>query len=434
MAVNPAIAMGTRGIELADPLAQYGKVAAIQQAQNQNALAQYQLSAAQRADEQAANRLRVFQEAGGDPKKVYNALLQLGDVEGATKLAKGEADVGKTRAETIAQHMKLSEERLKTVRTPEDYLAWHQSNHADPVLADYFKPLGITAETQTQKIMQQLQQPGGFENLFKQSALGLEKSMEQVLTSQNLGRTIQVLSTPKYAMPGAAPQATVVPGSVQQVTMAPGEAERIAIARGQLGVSQGQLELARQKERRIADTGEGTELAPKEIQKREAAYPKATSAVKSFEANSDGFISDLKKLRDHPGLSNITGVIAGRTPSFTSEGRAAQALYDKIVAKGGFQALQALREASTTGGALGSVSNQEGKQLVQSFAAIDQRQDAPDVQAAIDQVIQEVEGTKARVREAYDMTYDYKNRRGHKATPAPASPATPGVIDFGSLR
>lgn len=424
MALDPRISLGVQPMQMPDPLAQYGKVAAIQQAQNQNALAQYQLSAAQRADEQAANRLRVFQEAGGDPKKVYNALLQLGDVEGATKLAKGEADVGKTRAETIAQHMKLSEERLKTVRTPEDYLAWHQSNHADPVLADYFKPLGITAETQTQQIMKQLEKPGGFEALFAQSALGLKDSMKRVLTSQNLGGTTRIVSTPEFAMAGTTPQATVVPGSVQQVTLAPGEAERIAIARGQ-------LELARQKERRIADTGEGTELAPKEIQKREAAYPKATSAVKSFEANSDGFISDLKKLRDHPGLSNITGVIAGRTPSFTGEGRAAQALYDKIVAKGGFQALQALREASTTGGALGSVSNQEGKQLVQSFAAIDQRQDAPDVQAAIDQVIQEVEGTKSRVREAYDMTYDYKARRGvGKVTPAQPGAPKPTVSNW----
>ena len=89
MALDPRISLGVQPMQMPDPLAQYGKVAAIQQAQNQNALAQYQLSAAQRADEQAANRLRVFQEAGGDPKKVYNALLQLGDVEGATKLAKG---------------------------------------------------------------------------------------------------------------------------------------------------------------------------------------------------------------------------------------------------------------------------------------------------------------------------------------------------------
>ena len=70
---------------------------------------------------------------------------------------------------------------------------------------------------------------------------------------------------------------------------------------------------------------------------------------------------------------------------------------------------------SKTGGALGNVSNQEGKQLTQSFAAISQVQDAPDVRAAIDQAIADIEGSKTRTREAYDATYDYKN------TTAPAS-------------
>ena len=50
MALDPNISLGVRGIELANPLAQYGQVAAIQNAQNQNALAQFQLGAAQRAD------------------------------------------------------------------------------------------------------------------------------------------------------------------------------------------------------------------------------------------------------------------------------------------------------------------------------------------------------------------------------------------------
>lgn len=432
MALDPRISLGVQPLQIADPLAQYGKVAAIQQAQNQNALAQYQLSAAQRADEQAANRLRVFQEAGGDPARVRNALLQTGDIEGYTKLTKGETEAGKTRAETIAKHMALSKERLATVRTPEDYLAWHQANHADPVLNEYFKPLGITAESQNAKIIQQLQQPGGFENLFKQSALGLEKSMEQVLTSQNLGRTTQVLSTPKYAMPGAAPQATVVPGSVQQMTMAPGEAEQIAIARGQLGVSQGQLELARQKERRIADTGEGTELAPKEIQKREAAFPKATSAVKGFENEADKLIRTLQELRDHPGLNKITGLVGSKTLNLSDAARRAQALYDNVVAKGQFQTLQDLRNSSPTGGALGSVSDKENQTLRAAFAAINQDQSTADIKNTINQVIEDVKGSKQRIRDTYDMTYEYKNRGG-TAAPAPAAPGAPkaGTVQDG---
>ena len=70
--------------------------------------------------------------------------------------------------------------------------------------------------------------------------------------------------------------------------------------------------------------------------------------------------------------------------------------------------MQDLRDASKTGGALGNVSNQEGKQLTSSFAAIDRRQNAPDVKAAIDEAIDNIKGAKTRMREAYDETYKYK--------------------------
>jgi len=162
-------------------------------------------------------------------------------------------------------------------------------------------------------------------------------------------------------------------------------------------------------------------LPPKEIQKREAALPQATSAVQGFESKSEKFVADLTALKNHPGLSSITGIAAGRMPGLTGDGRAAQALYDKVVAKGGFQALQDLRDASKTGGALGNVSNQEGKQLTASFAAIDRRQNAEDVRAAIDQAIADIQGTKTRMREAYDSTYSYKSGNGSTAKPAPAT-------------
>ena len=162
-------------------------------------------------------------------------------------------------------------------------------------------------------------------------------------------------------------------------------------------------------------------LSSKEIQKRESVLPQATSAVKGFEAKSDSFVKDLTALRDHPGLNQITGLVAGRVPAVTGAGRAAQALYDKVIAKGGFQALQDLRDASKTGGALGNVSNQEGKQLAASFSAIDRKQDAGDVKAALDQAIADVQGSRTRIREAYDQTYSYKSGA------APSSGASGGV-------
>jgi hypothetical protein len=162
-------------------------------------------------------------------------------------------------------------------------------------------------------------------------------------------------------------------------------------------------------------------VSPKELQKREAVYPQATQAVKGFETKSDQFIKELEKLRDDPGLANITGPVFGRTPSVTREGSRAQSTYDKIFAKGGFQALQDMREMSKTGGALGNVSNEEGRRLEKSVVGgLDRTQNIADVKQGIDDLIAEIRVSKARVRETYDSTYEY--RAGRPAA-APAAPA-----------
>jgi hypothetical protein len=191
------------------------------------------------------------------------------------------------------------------------------------------------------------------------------------------------------------------------------------------GLDARRVSISAASEARKAEQG-GAELSSKEIQKREAARPQATLAIKSIDAKAASLVKDLQELRDHPGLNQITGLVGGRVPGVTDDARAAQALYDRIVARGGFQMLQEMREASKTGGALGNVSNQEGKQLQAAFAALDRRQGKEDLQRVIDQVISDVEGAKIRSKEAYDETYSYRSDR---ATPAaPAAPKPPAAM------
>jgi hypothetical protein len=168
-------------------------------------------------------------------------------------------------------------------------------------------------------------------------------------------------------------------------------------------------------------------LTPKERQNREAKFPQATSAVKTFETTSNTLIKDLETLAKHPGLSSITGIAAGRLPGITSAGREAEALFDKISARGGFQELQNMRQASPTGGALGNVSNQEGAQLRQAFAALDRRQDAASVRKAISDAINQIRASQQTIKEAYDMTYEYK--QGGGAASAPASPNIDALLN-----
>ena len=189
-------------------------------------------------------------------------------------------------------------------------------------------------------------------------------------------------------------------------TTSPAEQERLANERKRLGLEERRVVAL---EKRLTDSGTpGVQLSKKEMQVRDAAFPKATVAVKAFEADVDEMIDRLTRLRNHPGLESITGLVYGQTPSVTEDGRAAEVLYNTIIAKGGFQALNEVRLAAPTGGALGSVSNQEGKQLKEAFSEINRSMDAPDVQAAIDRTIQKLTASKARVREGYNLTYEYR--------------------------
>jgi hypothetical protein len=166
---------------------------------------------------------------------------------------------------------------------------------------------------------------------------------------------------------------------------------------------------------------EFTGVTVKEMQKREADYPAATATLRSFDQQSDSFIKDMEKLRNHPGLSQISGILAGRIGGITSEGREAKALYDKIKAKGGFQAIQDLKNQSKTGSALGGVSNEEGRKLDASFAAIDRVQDAPSIQNALDDAVSQLRNSKQILRDKYDLTYEYRAGRPAAAPAAPAA-------------
>jgi hypothetical protein len=179
---------------------------------------------------------------------------------------------------------------------------------------------------------------------------------------------------------------------------------------------------------------EFTGVTAKEKQKREADYPTATATLKSFDQQSDNFISDMERLRNHPGLSQISGILAGRIGGITSEGREAKALYDKIKAKGGFQAIQDLKNQSKTGSALGGVSNEEGRKLDASFAAIDRVQDAPSIQKALDDAVMQLRNSKQILRDKYDLTYEYRAGRPAAAVSAAPAAAAPSNIPAAAIQ
>ena len=346
------------------PIKGMGAVNALRAQQLQNEASQFEM-------QNALAEQEAYKRAAQGEGSVTQNLMGAGLGGKAAAYQKATADALKTQGDVLKSRIEQSRFALEGVRTPEQYLQWHIANHQDPVMGQWLTSRGITPQQSMQNIQAALQVPGGFDKLLTESKIGSEK-------------TIEMLNQQQQRMQGTVPA-------------------------GYRMTPEGNLEA-------IPGGPTTTPLAPKELQKRNADFPAAKSAVEGYETKADNFVKDLQALRDHPGLDSITGIAAGRLPGVTAEGRAAQALYDKIVAKGGFQALQDLRAASKTGGALGNVSNQEGKQLVQSFAAIDRRQNAEDVRAALEQAIADVEGSKTRVRDAYDTTYEYKLGGGTPAT------------------
>ena len=124
---------------------------------------------------------------------------------------------------------------------------------------------------------------------------------------------------------------------------------------------------------------------------------------------------------------------AERTPAITADARQAEALYKSIVARGGFKELEAMRSASSTGGALGNVSNQEGQYLRDAFGALSLTQDPVDLARALKDTATKTRDAAKRVREVYDMTYEYKNQGAPAAAPGAPVRAPGGPVPVPSI-
>lgn len=108
----------------------------------------------------------------------------------------------------------------------------------------------------------------------------------------------------------------------------------------------------------------------------------------------------------HPGLGGNFG-LSGKVFNIPGgESANAYALLEKIRARGGFETLNALRAASKTGGALGAVSDAEGRQLQNAFAALQSAQGADNVKLELGKALKQLEISQQRLNEAYRRQYD----------------------------
>ena len=210
--VDTSIAMGYRPVQIDNPLNQLAQLLQIQQAQKQGQVADLAIQTQQRSFDES-NKLRDY-FAKGDPnspdfarglysispdKAMAYDKTRLDSKKDEAEIAAKNASTDKTRTEIVDGKLKQSRQFLDQVQTPEQYLAWHEGNHADPVLGPLLKARGVTADSARAQIEQALAQPGGFQQLVQRSALGLEKFTEfnkPTYQTQNTGDRTTLLALP----------------------------------------------------------------------------------------------------------------------------------------------------------------------------------------------------------------------------------------------
>ena len=266
MPIDPRIALGYQPPATQSPLNVMAQMQSIQNARQENAMRQAQMA---NYESEAERR---------------NALLP-------AELAKAESDrktaeLGRDSAfnKLVGDRMETSRRLLETVTTPEAYIAWHEANHTDPVLGEYLKQRGVTAEQARAGIVAALQKPGGFDELLRNSRLGLEKAMENHFQTQDYGGGERIVVMPRYG----AGAARVVEGSDIKKTATPGEL------------------LTDERERQHQRAMEG-----KESTKDKAAREKQESGAEQFDAQ-------IMALEDAYGVLKTLGGIKSTTQGAVS--------------------------------------------------------------------------------------------------------------------
>jgi len=447
MAINPAIALGGNGIEHQDPLAQYGRVIAIQNAQQHNQLAQLQMQQAQREQDATnalnrayaeaynpqtgdvdINRLRTSMASGGYGSKLPDIEKKLGDAK-TQRLTQS-----KTEGEVLDAALKRSRGFLETLdpnapNAAEAYVAWHEANHKDPIIGPALAARGVTADQSRDRIAQLIQTPGGLARLINESKLGTEKFMEMnkpQLSTTDVGG--QVVS--RTFQPVTGELKTI---GTQTKTMGPGEADRIRNEGLRIGLEGRRVAVLEENARREADPAfqqrMGAAKATGEaIAKGSVAAQQALPQIISRAEDGIRLIDELVGKRDsktgqllkgekpHPGFEGAVGAtwLPGyRLVPGTNEA-GFMARFDQIKGASFLEAFQALK-----GG--GAITEKEGAKGTDAINRMSTSTDEKEfIRAAMD--LQDV------IRKGVSNA---QYRAGGAAPAAPTAPAAGGVKFLG---
>ena len=218
MPINPQIYVPQiQPMQLQDPMVFARNALAMEEAESSIAANQLKVNQANQLKGLLKNRTKPL-----TPQELMSAGL-FNEAENLAKAENALLTGQKTEGEIIGQEMNLSRRLLEGISAlpPAEkaraYLAWHETQHTNPILKKYFDRIGIKKADADARIQTALQQPGGVDRLIVDSAIGLDKSLEYVYQTMDLGGTKEVIGFPKFG----GGRAETVPGSSRVVTASP---------------------------------------------------------------------------------------------------------------------------------------------------------------------------------------------------------------------
>lgn len=151
-----------------------------------------------------------------------------------------------------------------------------------------------------------------------------------------------------------------------------------------------------------------------------------TASLNTITASLDNLITNAKALRDHPGLPRITGVVGAFPDVPGTEAANARALLESLRSKTAVSAIQDMRTASKTGGAVGQVTEKEWPRLENLYQALSTAQSESSYKKALNDLIDYAEGIKGRAYDSFNMK--------HKGANPEKAAVGPGALSTGPVK
>lgn len=412
MAIDASIIGGLRPIQIQqqDPLTQYGKALQLKALMNQGEQSDIAL-----ADDRATRQ--AFQQSGGDLSKARELLMQGGQYKQVQSIDKTllenkekQSTIDKNQQSIVTGAIAQHRDALANVNDPASAAQWVAAGHNDPVIGPVLSKFGNLKND----LAEIPKDPIAFQQWKQMNALGATKFIEMNKpTYHNIdsGQQQSVLSMPGL---GGAPQ---VVASVQK------RATPDAILRDN-------REAKPPPGYRYKEDGsmEAIPGGPADL-KQAGMYNADVAQMTNAKSGLDRLAVTANELLHHPGLAGITGV-RGAIPNIPGTDAAnAQALLNTLKSQVGFGVLQDMRNASKTGGALGNVSDAEGKRLEANLAALEKAQSLDQFKDQLNRILSYTESAKGNLDSAFNLKHS--NRAAVKQEQTNA--AKPAKTEFNSL-